>query len=655
MLRIRHLRLRSITSNQRYGADLELSSGLNVIYAGNTSGKSTCLQSIVYALGLERSLGPQLEVPLPYAMRERIHAKADDPYEPVIESYVELEIQNAEGDILAIRRDIVGGKDRKLIQTWNVPTISAGAQPKGHRDFFVHDQGAAQRDDGFHSFLAKFLRWELPQVPRFDGTECPLYLEAIFPMLFVEQKRGWSTIQGPFPTFLRIQDVARRVMEYLLGLETGRIRRARSELRRRIAGLEQDWQSHKQSLEQISEGTMRFRGLRNLPTAEFAQTGEFFLEVMQADEWIPIDEVIQGIHARLSELQEAGIPTAEQAASQIESQLTAARDEVDRISALLETVRTEYSNEMQEFRSVESRLHSLEIDLKRNQDALKLKNLGSDLGSASRDSTCPTCHQHVSTELLPITLKAGMALDENIVFLKSQIELYRAALERTAEQIEHFKAQYLATSRDLNEKRQEVRALRQSLVQPSEAPSHAAIEEAVRWQARAERLTSIREKIDEMADALRLIAKSWANLQATLRALPPDQLTALDMEKISLFQQSIRTHLSQYRFKSFQPNEISISEDNFRPLVLTRIDDEEVEKEINFELSASDAIRLKWAYYLSLLSVASARTTNHCGMVVFDEPGQQEMEVSSLHAFLKWSTESISDFQHVIVATSEPL
>ncbi len=45
-------------------------------------------------------------------------------------------------------------------------------------------------------------------VARYDGTECRLYLETIFPMLFVEQKRGWSTIQGPFPTFFQIQDVA---------------------------------------------------------------------------------------------------------------------------------------------------------------------------------------------------------------------------------------------------------------------------------------------------------------------------------------------------------------------------------------------------------------------------------------------------------------
>ena len=80
MIRLRHLRLRSLTAARAFGADIPFVAGLNILQAPNTSGKSTCLQSVVYALGLERSLGPQLSVPLPYAMRERIHEFEDDPY-----------------------------------------------------------------------------------------------------------------------------------------------------------------------------------------------------------------------------------------------------------------------------------------------------------------------------------------------------------------------------------------------------------------------------------------------------------------------------------------------------------------------------------------------------------------------------------------------
>ena len=41
--------------------------------------------------------------------------------------------------------------------------------------------------------------------------------------------------RDPFPTFLKIQDVARRVMEFLLDLDVGKIRRRRTELRNAIS------------------------------------------------------------------------------------------------------------------------------------------------------------------------------------------------------------------------------------------------------------------------------------------------------------------------------------------------------------------------------------------------------------------------------------
>src|SRR3546814_16972439 len=50
------LRLRAITASGPYGADIRFASGLNVIWADNTKGKSTCMQAMLYALGLEKML-----------------------------------------------------------------------------------------------------------------------------------------------------------------------------------------------------------------------------------------------------------------------------------------------------------------------------------------------------------------------------------------------------------------------------------------------------------------------------------------------------------------------------------------------------------------------------------------------------------------------
>jgi hypothetical protein len=113
--------------------------------------------------------------------------------------------------------------------------------------------------------------------------------------------------------------------------------------------------------------------------------------------------------------------------------------------------------------------------------------------------------------------------------------------------------------------------------------------------------------------------------------------------------------LERYGFRSFQPREIILSDDSFRPLARTYEKGEVIEKEINFEISASDAIRLKWAYYVSLLQVMKAGDTNHPGLVIFDEPGQQEIEAQSLYSLMKWSAQSLATDQQLIMATSEPL
>jgi hypothetical protein len=655
VIRLRHVRLRSFTASRAFGADIPFNAGLNIVQAPNTSGKSTCLQSIIYALGLERSLGPQLSIPLPYAMREQIHEFKDAPYELVLQSYVELEMENAQGEIVVLHRDVVGGKNTKLIQTWRGPGLTTGLPLGEQRDYFVLDGGSATHESGFHAYLATFLGWDLPIVARYDGTECPLYLEAIFPMLFVEQKRGWSAIQGPFPTFFRIQDVARRVMEFLLDLETARNRRRRAELRGTITELVGRWSDRRKLIEESASRVGRLRGLPAPPTAEFATAPAIDLQLYYQGEWVRLGEVVETVSARIAELEASQLESVEEAAPDIQVRVTNLRGKIDAMSAVLEAVRTEYRSETQDNKALEDRVRSLESDLKRNQDAQKLQRLGSDLGRAASEHVCPTCHQGVSNELLPTVDSVGMALDENVAFVKSQLELYHAALSNSRERLQEIAARYRGSERDLQDKQQELRTLRQELTRSSASPSRAAIEEIVRNQAFVDRLRSVEELSFSLMDELREIAAEWAAAINALRLLPSDELTVADKRKLEHLQTAIRRHLDRYGFRSFQPDEISLSSDNFRPLALRTENGEVVEKEINFEVSASDAIRLKWAYYLSCLELMSDFHVNHPGLAVFDEPGQQEIESASLFEFLRSAAQCSAHGQQVIVATSETL
>lgn len=427
MLLLVELNLVARTASQVYSAHIPFLPGLNVVMAPNSAGKSTCLQAIIYALGLERMLGPRLEVPLPHAMREKIHAIPDTPYEAVVESFVELTIENAAARV-RIRRDIVGGADRKLVRTALVSGTSDDFQSVTERDFFLHDGGSARRDAGFHRFLAKFVGWSLPMVPQFDGGEVPLYLEVIFPMMFVEQKRGWSAIQGPLPTMFGIQDVNRRVLEFLLDLRIGHLRRKHAELRTVVAQLQQRWKElRKEAIERGGPGT-RVTTLEDEPTQEFVDDPRLNVETFSDQEWVPLEVDLDETRKELALREAQELPQTETVAAELETELSKKRSILEDLTANMEVLRQEWMASRDDVEAILQRISTLQTDLSRNQDAKKLRRLGSILGSAADEHKCPTCHQHLDAELLPTVPVRAMALEENISFIKSQLDLYKASL-----------------------------------------------------------------------------------------------------------------------------------------------------------------------------------------------------------------------------------
>jgi hypothetical protein len=221
-LRLRQFELRANTAAGSFGVTLPFAPGLVVLRADNSSGKSTCLQGIVYALGLEGMLSPSRAIPLPHVATSSLTDESDGRELGVLESYVMLEFENEAGQIATVRRYARHRAiDTQLITVWDGPVLTAPTKKVRESAYFVRRPGAAQREAGFHHWLADFVGWELPEVALYDGRTSPLYLETIFPLFFVEQKRGWAGIQAQIPTYLRIRDVGRRNVEFVLALSGG--------------------------------------------------------------------------------------------------------------------------------------------------------------------------------------------------------------------------------------------------------------------------------------------------------------------------------------------------------------------------------------------------------------------------------------------------
>ncbi len=189
---VRRVRVVSITADRQYAADISFGPGLNILRAANSSGKTTIVNSILFALGMEGMLGPGQQRPLKSCMYQVI-ADADGEH-PVLESYVMVELENDRGEKLTTRRNAHGGHvSPNLVRVWDGWALTdAAGQP---RDTYANVEGSATRESGFHRQLEAFIGWDLPEVTRYDGRPVKLYMQLLFPFLFVEQKL-WLVIRA---------------------------------------------------------------------------------------------------------------------------------------------------------------------------------------------------------------------------------------------------------------------------------------------------------------------------------------------------------------------------------------------------------------------------------------------------------------------------
>lgn len=648
-LRISHIRLRVQTTAGLYGTDAPLGGGLTILHAPNTSGKSTLLHAFLYALGLEQMLSPKREIPLSYAMRDYVEDPTTGVRADVLESYVSVEIVNARGEYMTVRRNVVSQSDRKLVSVVEGPELSQGPGEYKRGDYFVLDAGAAQREAGFHRKLARFMDWDLPVVKRYDGSDCLLYVETIFPLFFVEQKVGWTTIPGAIPTQFRIREVHKRSVEFLMDFDTHENELRRQDLELRAAAARTEWTKSVNAVTSLAAASgLRVLALPSAPATIEADVRNAYLEVSEGGRWRRLPSRIAELAAELIALEEQHIP-------EVETIAEGAAAEADKLAAKIQTINAERATifrarqtELIQQASTDQRIVQLEEDLKKNKDALKLQKFGSTINRELDPNHCPTCEQAIDDALLPQgTLDAVMSLEDNIEYVDAQRKAFKRLADRSVAIIRDLDLELVITGEDLRKQTSRLRALRSDLIAPSHAASASFIEERLRIEQQLIQLRDIDARFAEQINGLAEQVSRWAGLQAETKLLPAERLSTDDVGKIEALEGSIRCQLGKYGFITFPAADLTVSKDTYRP--------EKEGFEIGFELSASDSIRLKWAYQLGLLDVAKVGETNHPGLVVFDEPRQQEAAPTSVAGLISEASRIASSGKQILIATSEDL
>jgi hypothetical protein len=644
-LRIRAIQLRVKTASTLCGADLRFEDGLVIIRADNSSGKSTVVQSMIYALGLEGMLSASHDVPLPHVMTDSIEIDAEKM--SVVESGVAVEIENADGRIVTVFRPVKSTRNKNLVSVADGACLTADGTSLMRTDYFVREGGAAVNERGFHHWFATFAGWRLPKVGRVDGTECPLYVECVFPLMIIEQKRGWSAIQARMPFHYRIRDVAKKSVEFLLALDVYELALRRQKLREEAFAIRAEW----------NRGAVRIADLARSINAVVQNLDTNSPSVWDANEtpvilvstdgnWRPFGEAVRSDFDALQQLEETEIPRVERVAQEVEAALNNAETELAEADFTATELFHEVENEQQQLGNLDERLAALEEDERRNKDIQKLRRMGSVENTETAHGRCPTCHQAVSDALLPqADRREPMTAEESLKFIRSQIDTFSTIKEAAAVSLTAKQRRLDSMRQRAAELRARIRALRQTLVTEGSQPSIEAIEQRLRLRDKVNTARRIEEVIATEFEALRGVGLRWKKNQEALAALPKGDLTERDRKKLQRFQEIFISEVQQFGLTSVEPASLRISEENYRP--------EHDGFDLEFDISASDMIRTIWAYLNGLLELSREVPTNHLGLLVLDEPKQQETARVSFRELFRRAASTANHKQQIIIATSE--
>jgi hypothetical protein len=583
----------------------------------------------------------------------------DDVSVDVESSWVEVVVANGAGDVLTIRRVVKPQSgnlpETDLVRTWE-GDVSGEENRSPSVDYLVGRPGVATEERGFYRFLAGFLGWQQPQVPAYGGRTVPLYVQVVFGLGYVDQKRGWGGTVPQVPTTYQIVEPLRKAVEFALQLDVlveAQQRQTLTEQQRELANREERLRGALEGLARLQGGRVRFT---DLPPASAAAVGQNrglgaavvspAAEVLVGDTWLDLND-------RIDQLRQARANRGVRAVAEVEvrpetaaldANLAKAENRLAEISGRLEALNQDEHLLHMQLGALGRRMNALDDEYDRYRQLDALQRLGSAIAPRTmEDGDCPTCHQSLDA----VESIEGNALPaaETREAIRQDRATVKNLLEEAEQRVELMAVRRAAWVQEASAARLMVRAAKTDLVAVDGTPSSRDIQLAVEQEQEFARLTNLHGQFLEDADSWTRVAVDLVAVQAELSALRDAQETTKDKRRKGAWVERLRGQLAEFGFESAVPAEVEI-DSTMKPVVDSY--------DIGFQGSASDGIRLRWAYLLSLMETCAEVGGSHPGVLLMDEPGQQGVEQDSLAALYRHLLATSLTSGQVFVTTSEP-
>jgi hypothetical protein len=631
-MKFRAIRLVVETARGLHGYEFLFGQALTIVKANNSSGKSTFFHTLLYALGMEELAGARGTRALQSAVRE--YFLDGEEKVQVEKSTVMLEIENDEERIITLRRAIVSSdRSEKLVEVFDGACLTSAVEPLEPESYYLHDAGSAQYAAGFFRFLELYLGLELPQVARVSGGDTKLYLQDIFAAHAVEQKRGWTDYLGNAPYF-GIRDARTRVAEYVLGFDVFETAVKRARLEKDRQEIEREWQAELLAFRQeAAELGAVPQGIAN--RTEYPFNPEAVLVVKQMDRGLVTSaEYLSQLKGEFLQLNDEARRQVEPKSEALLKELSGAESEAQRLVVLrdrsAQSIRTQQGS-VDEYQRL---IIDLEADIEKNESVRKLRGLGASLDFDVASGHCPTCHQAIEDTLLREEVSGEqMGIDANIAYLKAQRGMLDSQTKGLSLELEKGRTLLAGIERELLAVRERIAGLRVDLGEGAlQAKSH--LRRLVATEFELGRVGRFEEKYVEHIKRFAFLAERMKGYKDAWAELPKDHLSDRDANIHGIFSKFFRANAGSFDYKSVQPSEINISRDSLMP-TLGDLELRQINARTNS--SASDFVRLIWAYLIALYQTSSFQGVegNHLGCLLLDEPAQHSMSELSLRALFQ--------------------
>lgn len=632
MIWLAHIAVRGECTDGPFAGKHELSKGLQVVSADNAFGKSLAVKSVAWCLGVEPIFGifSNDATCFPQAVLERLQLP-DGNSSDVLSSECEIGIVHKDGRKLQLTRAIKGDTSIVLVRE------EVEGQPVRESKLFARRDTMKDETGGLQHFLFTWLTWPRVEVPTFKGTLSEVYLENLVPSFYIDQTEGWTELQAQQIGRYQQLEIKEIAVEYLLGaVDAIRARVAQRQSLQQQAAQREAARSIAERVNHLAEWrdwSIDWSGNGSIADIIKRWSAQSLQDAFKKDANVDLSHTISSLSQSVTRLRES------LAKDGVDRHNTSAPTELSQKAIALKQRRHALNESLSTLRiqkeQTDELLSSLDHRIQSASDLLRFKTTG--IGRLDHIE-CPTCHRDLDPGTFALTNQSAQSVGAHIESLKRDREMMATNGHSIDIGISTTRGSLQALDVELREAERALMSV--TAASGAEREQIAKIvAELASLERQIDRAREAMAEMDEIqADINRWIAEAQSSVAIPASSVDLSQRKAAFLDALRKY----LVELQHSEVNAASGGSLSLDE-MYVPYLDTR--------RLRSLGSASDHSRLTMAYALALAAAGTRPTGLHPGLVLLDEPLQQNPDPKHRTRFMQFLGKDLArteSFQTII-------